>query len=43
MYVDYYDVDEQLANRYLLRALNNLEINQLQYNTIKKLTQLITN
>lgn len=43
MYVDYYDVDEQLADRYLLRALNNLEINQLQYNTIKKLTQLITN
>ena len=43
MYVDYYDVDEKLANRYLLRALNNLEINQLQYNTIIKLTQLITN
>ena len=43
MYVNYHDVDKQLANRYLLRALNNLEINQLQYNTIKKLTQLITN
>lgn len=43
MYVDYYDVDKQLADRYLLRMLNNLEISQLQYNNIKKLTQLITN
>lgn len=43
MYVDYYEVDKQLADRYLLRMLNNLEISQLQYNNIKKLTQLITN
>ena len=43
MYIDYYDVDKQLADRYLLRALKNLEISQLQYNNIKKLTQLITN
>ena len=43
MYADYYEVDKQLADRYLLRMLNNLEISQLQYNNIKKLTQLITN
>ena len=43
MYVDYYEVDKQLADRYLLRTLNNLEISQLQYNNIKKLTQLIIN
>ena len=42
-YVDYYDVDKDLAARYLQRALNNYEISQLQYNTIIKLTQLITN
>ena len=42
MYIDYHDVDKQLADRYLIRALNNLEISQLQYNNIKKLTQLIT-
>jgi len=42
-YADYYEVDKQLADRYLLRMLNNLEISQLQYNNIKKLTQLITN
>jgi len=42
-YVDYYDVDQDLAARYLQRALDNYEISQLQYNTIIKLTQLITN
>jgi len=42
MYIDYHDVDKQLADRYLIRSLNNLEISQLQYNNIKKLTQLIT-
>ena len=42
-YVDYYDVDQGLAARYLQRALDNYEISQLQYNTIIKLTQLITN
>jgi len=41
IYVDYYDVDAKLAEKYLLRMLNNLEINQLQYNTIKKLYKLI--
>ena len=40
-YVDYYDVDAKLAEKYLLRMVNNLEINQLQYNTIKKLYKLI--
>ena len=40
-YVDYYDVDTKLAEKYLLRMLNNLEINQLQYNTIKKLSKII--
>ena len=43
MYVDYYEVDKQLALRYLQRCLKNLEISQLQYNTIIKLTQLIAN
>ena len=42
-YVDYYDVDQDLAARYLQRALDNYEISQLQYNTIIKLTKLITN
>ena len=42
-YIDYYDVDQDLAARYLQRALDNYEISQLQYNTIIKLTQLITN
>ena len=42
-YVDYYDVDQDLAARYLQRALDNYEISQLQYNNIIKLTKLITN
>jgi|TARA_R100000030_G_scaffold72660_1_gene56008 hypothetical protein len=42
-YLDYADVDQDLADRYLLRCLNNYEISQLQYNSIIKLTQLITN
>ena len=42
-YVDYYDIDQGLADRYLQRALDNYEISQLQYNTIVKLTKLITN
>ena len=42
-YVDYYDIDQDLAARYLQRALDNYEISQLQYNTIVKLTKLITN
>ena len=31
-YMDYLDVDKEIAERYLDRALNNLEISQLQYN-----------
>ena len=42
-YLDYADVDQDLADRYLLRCLNNYEISQLQYNTIQKLSKLITN
>ena len=36
-YIDYLDVDKDIAQRYLDRALNNLEISQLQYNKIKLL------
>ena len=42
-YLDYAEVDTDLADRYLLRCLNNYEISQLQYNTIQKLAKLITN
>jgi len=42
-YLDYYDVDQDLAANYLQRALDNYEISQLQYNNIIKLTKLITN
>ena len=42
-YLDYADVDVDLANRYLLRRLNNYEISQLQYNKILQLYKLITN
>ena len=36
-YMDYLEVDKEIAQRYLDRALNNLEISQLQYNKIKLL------
>ena len=36
-YIDYLDVDKEIAERYLDRALNNLEISKLQYNKIKLL------
>ena len=36
-YMDYLEVDEEIAQRYLDRALNNLEISQNQYNKIKLL------
>ena len=36
-YIDFLDVDKEIAKRYLDRALNNLEISQLQYNKIKLL------
>ena len=36
-YIDYLDVDKDIAERYLTRSLNNFEISELQYNKIKKL------
>ena len=36
-YIDYLDVDKNIAERYLDRALNNFEISQLQYNKIKQI------
>ena len=36
-YIDFLEVDKNIAERYLDRALNNLEISQLQYNKIKLL------
>ena len=36
-YMNYLEVDKEIAKRYLDRALNNLEISQLQYNKIKLL------
>ena len=36
-YIDYLDVDKKIAERYLDRALNNVEISQLKYNKIKLL------
>ena len=36
-YMDYLDVDKDIAERYLDRALNNAELSQLQYNKIKLL------
>ncbi len=36
-YIDYLDVDKDIAERYLTRSLDNFEISQLQYNKIKQL------
>ena len=36
-YMDYLEVDKEIAQRYLDRALNNVEISQNQYNKIKLL------
>ena len=36
-YIDYLDVDKNIAERYLTRSLDNFEISQLQYNKIKQL------
>jgi len=36
-YMDYLEVDKEIAQRFLDRALNNVEISQLQYNKIKML------
>ena len=36
-YIDYLDVDKDIAERYLTRSLDNFEISELQYNKIKQL------
>ena len=36
-YMNYLEVDKEIAERYLDRALDNVEISQLQYNKIKML------
>ena len=36
-YIDFLDVDKDIAERYLTRSLDNFEISQLQYNKIKQL------
>ena len=36
-YMDYLEVDKEIAERFLDRALNNVEISQNQYNKIKLL------
>ena len=36
-YMDYLEVDEEIAQRYLDRALNNADISENQYNKIKML------
>ncbi len=36
-YIDYLDVDKDIAERYLTRSLNNFEISELQYNKIKQM------
>ena len=40
-YIDFLDVDKEIAERYIKRSLNNLEISQNQYNNIIKLSKLI--
>lgn len=42
-YLDFLEVDQVIADRFLVRALDNYEISQLQYNKIIKLAKLITN
>jgi hypothetical protein len=42
-YLDFLEVDQVIADKFLVRALNNYEISQLQYNKIIKLAKLITN
>ena len=37
-YMEYLDVDKDIAKRYLDRALRDLEINQRQYNNILKIS-----
>ena len=40
-YIDYLDVDKDIAERYLARSLNNFEISELQYNKIKQLAHIL--
>ena len=40
-YIDYLDVDKDIAERYLTRSLNNFEISELQYNKIKQLVHIL--
>ena len=42
-YLDFLEVDQVIADKFLVRALDNYEISQLQYNKIIKLAKLITN
>ena len=36
-YIDFLDVDKDIAERYLTRSLDNFEISELQYNKIKQI------
>ena len=40
-YMDYLEVDQVIADKFLVRALDNYEISQLQYNKIVKLSKLL--
>ena len=42
-YLDFLEVDQVIADKFLVRSLDNYEISQLQYNKIIKLAKLITN
>jgi hypothetical protein len=42
-YIDFLEVDKEIAERYLIRSLKNFDISELQYNKIKLLYKLITN
>ena len=42
-YIDFLEVDKEIAERYLTRSLKNFDISELQYNKIKLLYKLITN
>ena len=42
-YMDYLEVDQVIADKYLTRALDNYEISQLQYNKIVKLSKIMQN
>ena len=42
-YLDFLEVDQVIADKFLVRALDNYEISQIQYNKIIKLSKLIIN